>query len=140
MKNLRTLIEQIMAGHVQHLVRTAGGEHALACTCGGWSKVTTSETLVVVGHEHQAHRVDAVLAALDGRIVVPQQAEDFYGSVTYHDVPVLRPGTIVRIPGPDVLYRVDRGLKTFGAQATLTFTTVDGLDWTADRTVESEGS
>ena len=47
--------------------------------------------------------------------------------------PVLRPGTIVRIPGLDVLYVVNKGLETDGPTAMLTFTTIDGLDWYEER-------
>lgn len=47
--------------------------------------------------------------------------------------PLLRSGTVVRIPGIDVPYVVDKGLATSGPHATLTFTTVDGRDWDDDR-------
>lgn len=47
--------------------------------------------------------------------------------------PLLKPGTLVRIPGMDVPYVVDKGLATSGPHATLTFTTVDGRDWAEDR-------
>lgn len=50
-----------------------------------------------------------------------------------HAPPLLTPGTVVRIPGPDVDYVVNKGLETSGPKATLTFTTVDGLDWAAPR-------
>lgn len=46
---------------------------------------------------------------------------------------VLRPGTVVRIPGIDVPFVVDKGLSTSGPHATLTFTTVDGLAWSEPR-------
>lgn len=47
--------------------------------------------------------------------------------------PTLTPGTVVRLPGPDVDYVVDKGLETNGPKATLTLTTVDGLDWAEPR-------
>lgn len=54
--------------------------------------------------------------------------------------PLLKPGTLVRIPGMDVPYVVDKGLATSGPHATLTFTTVDGRDWSDDRTVNAAES
>lgn len=51
--------------------------------------------------------------------------------------PLLTPGTMVRIPGIDVPFVVDKGLATSGANASLTFTTVDGRDWSDDRTVNA---
>ena len=56
-----------------------------------------------------------------------------FGSLDQQPIPVLRPGTIVRIAGPDVLYVVNKGLETDGPTATLTFTTIDGLDWYEER-------
>lgn len=53
--------------------------------------------------------------------------------------PLLTPGTVVRIPGLEVDYVVDRGLETEGPKATLHFTTVDGLDWAYPRTPAQEG-